>query len=147
LEVLYERLWRFGTVIASPGVEADDLVQEAIVRVLERKQLDEISHLLAYLRKAMLHIASNDRRRHQSRRNAAYRLLASNQAKVDHYPSDLDALLVLPPRSRAILFLAEVEGYTYEEISEMIGGTPTAARKAASRGRKRLRADLSEVAT
>ncbi len=143
IEALYERLWRFGTVIASPGVEADDLVQEALVRVLEHRSLDEIEYPLAYLRTTMLHVASNRRRRLGSQRKALSRLDASAGPHSDSYPSDLAALLTLPHRSRAVIFLAEVEGYTFDEIAEMLGCSSTAARKAASRGRRTLRAELS----
>ena len=146
LEVLYERLWRFGAVIAPPGVDADDLVQEAMVRVLSRSSLAEIRHPVAYLRRTMVHVASNQRRRLGTQRRALARLSSSSDPHRDAYPSDLTSLLTLSPQARAILFLSEVEGYHFDEIGRMLGCSEQAARKAASRGRRRLREQLDSEA-
>jgi DNA-directed RNA polymerase specialized sigma24 family protein len=59
------------------------------------------------------------------------------------YPSDLAELFALAPKERAALFLAEVEGFRFEEIGRMLGCSEAAARKRASRGRSRLRAVLA----
>jgi DNA-directed RNA polymerase specialized sigma24 family protein len=42
-----------------------------------------------------------------------------------------------------VLYLSEVEGYRFEEIARMIGCSPAAARKRASRARRRLRVELA----
>jgi RNA polymerase sigma-70 factor (ECF subfamily) len=54
----------------------------------------------------------------------------------------LAELLRLPPSARAVLYLAEVEGYRYDEIAQMLGCTATTARKRASRARRHLRLAL-----
>jgi RNA polymerase sigma factor (sigma-70 family) len=53
--------------------------------------------------------------------------------------SDVSDLLALAPRARAVLFLSAVEGYSYEEIGGAVGCSEAAARKIASRARRRLR--------
>ena len=52
-------------------------------------------------------------------------------------------LLRLPPRERAALYLAEVEGYHFDEIARMLDCSEAAARKGASRARKRLKLQLT----
>lgn len=66
--------------------------------------------------------------------------------------ADLVTLLErLPPTSRAVLWLHDVEGYTHQEIAEMMGKTASFSKSQLVRGHARLRAmvvseaQLSEV--
>jgi DNA-directed RNA polymerase specialized sigma24 family protein len=55
-------------------------------------------------------------------------------------PVDLEAALGrLPPVTRAVLWLHDVEGYTHEEIGEMMGKTTSFSKSQLSRAHKRLR--------
>ena len=55
-------------------------------------------------------------------------------------PIDLEAALGrLSPATRAVLWLHDVEGYTHEEIGEMMGGTASFSKSQLSRAHKRLR--------
>jgi DNA-directed RNA polymerase specialized sigma24 family protein len=128
-------------------VDPDDLLQEAVARVLQRRRLTELDEPGAYLRRTMMNLAANHRRRFAIRRLGMERLGASSSSVHDVYPSDLTDLLRLAPRERAVLYLSEVEGYRYAEIGQMLGCTEVAARKRALRARQRLHAALvGEVA-
>ena len=48
----------------------------------------------------------------------------------------------LPAEVRAVLYLADVEGYSFPEIAATLRCSPAAARARASRGRRRLRSEL-----
>ena len=55
-------------------------------------------------------------------------------------PIDLEAALGrLSPVTRAVLWLHDVEGYTHEEIGEMMGRTASFSKSQLSRAHKRLR--------
>ncbi len=58
------------------------------------------------------------------------------------YPADIEAILDLPPRHRAILYLVEVEGVPYAEAADQLGMTTVAARAMASRAREKARLAL-----
>ncbi len=140
---LYRPLRRFAAVVAPPEVDPDDLVQDALVRTLRRGGLAGLDAPLAYLRRAMLNLASNHRRRLGRGRRAVVVVGAADQA-APAYPSDLADLLALPVDARAVLYLTAVEGYTYAEVAEVLGCTEAAARQRASRARRRLRHLLAE---
>ena len=55
------------------------------------------------------------------------------------YPADIEAILDLPPKQRAILYLVEVEGVPYAEAADQLGMTTMAARAMANRARKQAR--------
>lgn len=56
------------------------------------------------------------------------------------------ALAGLAPISRAVVWLHEVEGYTHEEIAELLGKTPSFSKSQLSRAWARLRAALAQQA-
>lgn len=141
-ERLYHPLRRFAAVVGPIEVDPDDLLQEAVARVLQRKRLTELDEPGAYLRRTIVNLASNHRRRFATGRRALVRFAASSQSAGDVYPSDLGDLQRLAPRERAVLYLSEVEGYRYGEIAELLGCTEVAARKRALRARQRLAAAL-----
>lgn len=144
VDELYPSLRRFAAVTAPADLEPDDLLQEALVRVLRRGPLSRLEHPGAYLRQTMVNLAASHNRRMGRGRRVLARIWGSqDQAPGPEYPSDLAELCRLPPRERAALYLAEVEGYSFKEIGRLIGCTETAARKGASRGRRRLRVALA----
>jgi RNA polymerase sigma-70 factor (ECF subfamily) len=58
------------------------------------------------------------------------------------YPSDLADLDALAPDERALLYLVDVEGWTFADAAVVAGCSPAAARQRASRARRQLRLDL-----
>ena len=138
---LYPTLRRIAAVAGPVEIEPDDLVQEALVRTLGKRRLTELDNPTAYLRATIVNLASNHRRRFARRRRAVARL-STDEGWVPSYPSDVEAILDLPPRHRAILYLVEVEGVPYAEVADQLGMTTVAARALASRARRKARLNL-----
>lgn len=58
---------------------------------------------------------------------------------------DLEAALArLPDRSRAVVWLHDVEGYTHEEIAELMGQTASFSKSQLARAHQKLRSWLGE---
>lgn len=138
---LYPTLRKIAAVAGSVDIEPDDLVQEALVRALRKGPISDLDNPLAYLRKTIVHLASNQRRSLGRRRKALTRL-STEESWLPSYPADVEAILDLPPRQRAILYLVEVEGVPYAEVAEQLGMTAMAARTMANRARKQARVAL-----
>lgn len=138
---LYPSLRRMAAVAGSFDVEPDDLVQEALARVLRKGPISDLDNPLAFLRKTILNLASNQRRSLGRKRTALGRL-SVEEGWSPSYPADIEAILDLPPRQRAILYLVEVEDVPYAEAAEQLGMTTVAARAMANRARRRARAAL-----
>jgi RNA polymerase sigma-70 factor (ECF subfamily) len=138
---LYPSLRRIAAVAGSVDVEPDDLVQEALMRTLRKGPLSDLDYPLAFLRKTIVNLASNQRRSSSRKRKALSRLFIE-EGWLPSYPADIEAILDLPPRHRAILYLVEVEDVPYAEAAEQLGMTTVAARAMANRARKRARAAL-----
>jgi RNA polymerase sigma-70 factor (ECF subfamily) len=138
---LYPSLRRIAAVAGSVDVEPDDLVQEALMRTLRKGPLSDLDNPLAFLRKTIVNLASNQRRS-LGRKRRVFDRLSLEEGWLPSYPADIEAILDLPPRQRAILYLVEVEDVPYAEAAEQLGITTVAARALANRARKRARAAL-----
>jgi len=127
LEALYRRYaaWLRRALKRRFGADAaDDLVQEAYLRLAQSRQAKVIEHPKALL----LRIAVNagvDRQRYAQRRSGAGLAIAREDpaGEVDH--DDLlilkEAILGLPPILRDVFILSRFEGHTYGEIAERLG--------------------------
>jgi RNA polymerase sigma-70 factor (ECF subfamily) len=143
---LYPGLRRFAGVVAPPETDPDDLVQEAVGRALRRGPLTALDNAGSYLRRAIVNVAANERRRLGRWRRARQRAVTREGAlgELASYPSDVDDLLRLPPATRAALWLVDVEGRSFDEVAELLGSTPEAVRARASRARRALRQTITE---
>jgi RNA polymerase sigma-70 factor (ECF subfamily) len=140
---LYPSLCRFAAIIAPPEVEPDDLVQEALYQVLRRTAVSDLEHPTAYLRRTILNLLSNHRRSSGRLRRALARMNPAIGV-MDTYPSDLEMLLRLSPKARAVIFMRDIEGRSYAEIADAAGCREATARATASRARRELRNILFE---
>lgn len=142
---LHAKLRRFAAVVAPAEMDPDDLTQEAWLRVLRSAggRLPDHEHLAAYMRRTIVNLAANERRRLGRGRRAVVRLNPPH-AVEQTYPSDLAELRRLDPADRAVLYLVEVEGWSHREVGEVLGCSEGAARVRFSRARRRLRVELEE---
>jgi RNA polymerase sigma-70 factor (ECF subfamily) len=145
IDELYPKLRRFAATVGSYDIEPDDLVQESLVRTLRNRPLSDLDNPTAYLCRAMVNIASNQRRSFGRLRRALTRL-GERDATPDTYPSDLDDLEALEPRARAVLYLVEIEGLSFDQVASAVGVSNANARKIAERSRRRLRQLVEERA-
>jgi RNA polymerase sigma-70 factor (ECF subfamily) len=142
-DALYPHLHRVACVAAPSDVDPDDLVQDALVNYLQLDDPDSVRSPKAFLTTSIVNLASNHRRSWTRRRSAVARIGPPDHSR-NQFPSDLADLFRLPPRERAALYLHHVDGLPYEDVAELVGCTPAAARKAAERGRTRLAVSLAE---
>jgi RNA polymerase sigma-70 factor (ECF subfamily) len=142
LRALYEPLRRYAAVVGRYDVEPDDLVQEAFTRILMARE-GTVHDTRAYLRRTIVNLAMNERRRAR-RAVAAFQRAGANGRGPDDYPSELADLMRLEPRVRGLLYLVEIEGEQITDAAEVVGMSAAAARMALSRARRRLREELNE---
>lgn len=133
---IYSALRRYAAVVAAPADDPDDLVQEALSRMLANTAWTEIRNPTAYMRRSISNLVI-DRSRRQAIRFSRRHLVAIDSDQSDVYPSDLAVLDLLDPIDRSILYLVDVEGRPFAEVTDTIGCTTAAARLRASRALRR----------
>ncbi len=138
---MYLRLRRFAAACSGPAIDPDDLVQEALARTLSTHALDELREPEAYLRTVIVNLVRTRARRDRHRHDSPL----PEQSSSDSYPSDIHSLLAgLSTDERAVMFLVDVESFTYAEAGRQLGITPRRVKHLLTRGRSRLRAAQGE---
>jgi len=133
--------------------EADDAVQETWLR-LSRSDYDAVENSRAWLTTIVARVALNMLRARKSRREESFTahvpdmiVCAAEDAGADQPAMLADsvglAMLIvletLAPAERIAFVLHDMFAIPFEEIAPIVGRTPVAARKLASRARQRVR--------
>lgn len=132
------RLYRAALSLLGDPQEAEDAVQDAFVRYLE-KAPEELDNPGAWLMRVLVNGC-------KSRLRLVWR-------RVGPLPDTLPApgpeerevlaeLFDLPPEDRAVIHLHYYEGYSTVEIAQMLGCRPGTVRSRLSRARDKLRKQL-----
>lgn len=135
------RLYRAALAILGDSQEAEDAVQDAFVKYLEKAPA-ELENPAAWLMRVLVNGC-------KSRLRLAWRRVTE---LPDTLPTpspeekeELAELWSLPPEERAAIHLFYYEGYTTDEIAAMTGVAPGTVRSRLSRARERLRKLLSDT--
>ena len=143
---LYPGLRRFAAVVGAVEMDPDDLVQDVVARALVGGRLSRFDSPGAYLRRAIVNAASNDRRGVGRRGRALQRLRGGLvEGQLAQYPSDAVDITQLPASVRALIYLRVVEGLSYDDIASMLGVSAASARMTVSRSLAALRSSNLDI--
>lgn len=144
----YPALLRFAYFLSGDQLEAQDLVQEAFLRVHRARNRIDYENLHAYTRQTLMNLRRSVWRRKVREQRALRRMGA---AQPDGDPAntlgDQDvrrAFLALPLKQRACLALRFYEDMKEQQISEVLGLSLSAVKKNVERGLNSLRRSLAE---
>lgn len=139
----YRALWpglvRLGHLLSGSRAVGEELAQDAFLGLLRTQS--RVEQPGAYLRRSVVNLALNARRRRVLERTA----LAGHREQDTHLPEpdDLWPLLAqLPARQRCVLVLRSYEDLSEADIAHVLGCRPGTVKSLASRGLARLRQEL-----
>lgn len=146
----YRQLLRIATLLVDDRAAAEDIVQDAFVRVFDsRARLRDSDKALAFLRQAVL-----NRARSTLRRRLVAKKYQSRLATSDTYPDDTNrgmdravlagALARLPRRQREAVVLRYYADFSELRTAELMGCSQGAVKSYCSRGVARLSELLQE---
>ena len=140
-------LWRYARVLARDDSDADDLVQEALVRALSLSKSYDTSRpmlpwLIAIVRNTFL--TGTSRMAAQRQRLASYADLSDpiSPPRQQHCAELADverALVGLPAEQAEILHLVGILGFTYSEAAELLAVPAGTVMSRLSRARAALK--------
>jgi RNA polymerase sigma factor (sigma-70 family) len=140
-------LRRYARALTGDPVDADDLVQDCLVRALHKRHLWRSD---LNLRGWLFTILHNERitdlrqtAREKNRVAATYEAdltRHSSQTRMGSLLVELDRVVArLPEEQRRAILLVGLEGFDYEEAASILGTPAGTIRSRVSRGRARLR--------
>lgn len=135
------RLFRALLLVTRDAVEAEDLMQEAFVRVWERwDHVAQVEDPVGYLfRTAMnLHRSALRRALIAARRTLRFTEQPDPFDQIAAHDEALRALAVLTPRQRAALVVTELLGFNSEEAGRILGVRPGTVRALTSQARSAI---------
>ena len=132
-------------ILRSPE-DAEDVLQETFLEVVRSiRSFRGDGHLWGWIRRIASSKALMRVRRHQVRAEDEFDEETTGGSAPVSVPARVDlerALERLSETSRAVVWLHDVEGYTHEEIGEMIGKTVSFSKSQLARAHARLRGML-----
>ncbi len=143
----HERLVRFAYLLTHDTAAAEDLVQEAFIKIYRASARVEERGLPGYARQVILNLARSTFRRRVLERRALEGMSAGPDSSDPDLTPAIDvrqALLRLSMPDRACLALRYYEGMSDRDIAAMLSIGHAAAQKRVERAHARLRALLSE---
>lgn len=141
---------RLAYVLIGDEQGAQDLVHDAFVRLFGRyRDLRDVDHFDAYLRRTIINLSKNQRR------HAAYQraFLEGARSQPGTSPSEArdditEALMQLPERQRTALALRYLEDLSEQQTADAMDTTVAAVKSLTQRGsaalRKQLRGERDE---
>ena len=144
-EIEHGRLFGALALVTGDRQEAEDVMQEAFLRMWERWDLvQSLASPTGYLYRTAMNVFRMRRRRAlTASRRMARRLLPSEDFEGAEARSDLDrGLAALSTRQRTAVVLTELLDFSSSEAASAMGVSPANARKLAQHGREALRQAL-----
>ena len=147
-EIEHGRLFGALALVTGGRQEAEDVMQEAFLRVWERWHLvQSLASPTGYLYRTAMNVFRMRRRRAlTASRRIARRLLPADDVEAAEARSDLDrGLAALSARQRTAVVLTELLDFSSSEAASVMGVSPANARKLAQQGRDGLRKALGSA--
>jgi len=141
---LYRALW----LVTRNRFEAEELTQEAFVRVLERwDRIAEMNDPRAYLFRTAMNAFRTSYGRAILAAKRTMRVVPADDAiaEVDERDATVRALARLSPRQRAAVVLTDLLGFRSEEAARMLGIRASTLRMHASRAHAALKETMSRA--
>jgi RNA polymerase sigma-70 factor (sigma-E family) len=148
-----EPLLRTAHLITWDAGEAEDLVQECLLKIARRwPRVRRMEQPLAYTRRILINLALDDSRGRAKRRIELDGSVTATDgpardvfAGLETRDELLSALALLTPRQRAVLVLRYFNDLTESQVAEVLGCSTGTVKSNASRGLARLREALSPI--
>jgi RNA polymerase sigma-70 factor (ECF subfamily) len=134
-----EKLLRYATSILYNHQDAEDVVQDVFIAAYQNKAAFAGGNLSAWLYKITYNQSINKLKRRKLLVFADIpenTLVNTQQTELNDQM--LNALKLLKPQDRAILYCRIIEGYSYEELSLQMGVSSTVLRKRYQRAKKKV---------
>ena len=140
---------------AGPGVDAEDIVQEALIAAHDsfgalRNKDNPLPWLKTIVRNTGLEIARKRKRRSEARRKWAEKATPTQIGQLCSIPAELlkialrNTVDALPKLQRTVVRLRVLEDLTIAEIAERIERSPGTVKASLHRARATLRAQLGD---
>ena len=132
------KLYRTALAIMGSKADAEDVVQDAFIKLFVKQQeFESADHEAAWLIRVTVNLCKNRLRSSWWRRTVP--LLDTYPAMNDGQLGIMQAIVALPAKYRGVIHLFYYEGYSTKEIAEITTQSESAVRQQLTRARRKLK--------
>ena len=128
--------------------DAKDICQTVFLRMLEKpRKFESPEHERAWIIRAAVNLCKDQLKSHWRRTTVdleAARAVPAPEAEEGSLLAAVNLLPLLPPKYRTVIYLYYYEGYSANEIAQLLGEKPATVATQLSRGREKLRTHLEQ---
>ena len=140
-----DTIFRIALNMLGSPVDADDIVQDTLIKLLERKEpFESDEHARYWLIRVAVNLSKNvlraPWRRHDSLETAENVMVFDTPEQGELY----EDVMALPGKYRTVLYLYYYEGYSVKEISEILNIQTSNVTSRLSRASQKLRFQITE---
>lgn len=137
-------LIRYAAALVGP-VEAEDVVSVVVLRILERKRLQDLDDARPYMFRAVLNECKTRLVRRRTRLAASeITEVAGPHSGTDPHPEVTAAVLALPPQQRAATYLVYWADMSILEAATLMGVRPGTVKRYLHLARRRIKGVLDD---
>ncbi|MDA7836103.1 RNA polymerase sigma factor [Salibacteraceae bacterium] len=140
-------MYRFAYSMCKNEDAAKDGVQDAFVKLWERKENVDPSKVKSYLFTTVHHKIIDGFRRASKHQDIDQTVITESTSQKSHDLQEIlhQALNTLPEIQRSVILLRDYEGYNYEEIAEVTELTLSQVKVYIFRGRQKLKEYIGSI--
>jgi len=133
-----DKLFRTAIAIMGSKADAEDIIQEAFIRLFEKNpNFESIGHETAWLVRVTVNLCKSRLRSHWWKKTEP--LLDDYPTKTDEQQNLMETVLSLPAKYRIVIHLFYYEGCSTKEIADIIGLNESTVRQQLTRARRMLK--------
>ena len=132
------KLFRTAIAITGNKSDAEDIVQDAFVKLLDKKpDFESQDHETAWLMRVTINLCKNYLKSYWRKKTVP--ILESYLAKSEEDKQIIEIISSLPVKYRTVIHLFYYEGYSTKEIAEITNQKESTVREQMTRARRKLK--------
>jgi len=137
------KLYRTAIAITGNKSDAEDIVQDAFVKLLDKKpDFESQDHETAWLMRVTINLCKNHLKSYWRKKTVP--ILESYPAKSEEDKQIIEIISSLPVKYRTVIHLYYYEGYSTKEIAEITNQKESTVREQMTRARRKLKDFIKE---
>ncbi len=152
--IMKDRLFRFARRILNDVQDAEDVVQEVMIGFWnKRTEISKLLNIEAYAMRSVKNMSLDKIKHYQVRQNKMADIIHHSENVYNEVSDEKNEMHVLirksidrlPEKQKLVMHLRDIEGYSFEEMSEVLEMDEVAMRVNLSRARKKVKEEIQKI--
>jgi len=152
--ILKDKLFRFARKILNDAQDAEDVVQEVMLGFWnKRHEISKLVNFEAYAMRSVKNMSLDKIKHYKVRKDKMTDIIYHTESIYTEHSAERNEMQEiiknsidsLPEKQKLIIHLRDIEGYSFEEMSEVLEMDEVALRVNLSRARKKVKDEILKI--